>query len=69
MSLIKEGYLYIAFGQKYINEATVSATSLRKVDKVAHITLITNEKIKNKLFDNVIIKEMEYNNPKIHKPK
>ena len=53
---MKQGYLYIATGNKFIKEAIVSATSLRKCNPNAHITVVTNENIENKIFDSVIIK-------------
>lgn len=46
-----DGYLYIATGDNFIIEAEQSAKSLKKVNKNAHITLITNERIKNPIFD------------------
>jgi len=53
---MKEGYLYIANGEKYLNEAIISAKSLRKLDDKAHITLITNKKIKSVIFDKIVVK-------------
>ncbi len=54
----KCGYLYIATGDKYIREAAISVKSLRKVDKKAHITLVTNKKLEislSSLFDEIKI--------------
>lgn len=53
---MKRGYLYIATGNKYLDEAIISATSLKKCNPNAHITLITDEKINNKIFDSIVIK-------------
>ena len=54
--IIHSGYLYIGFGEKYINEAKVSAQSLRNVHPEAHITLITNTNDIDTVFDKIIIK-------------
>ncbi len=62
MNSFKEGYLYIATGENFINEALRSASSLKKVDKNAHITLITNKEIENDLFEQIIIKSFHKNN-------
>ncbi|MGF1481368.1 MAG: hypothetical protein ACFB4I_18115 [Cyanophyceae cyanobacterium] len=51
-----KGYLYTATGKQFIQEATRSAQSLRKIDKQAHITLVTDEHLDSGLFDNVVIK-------------
>ncbi len=55
MRIPKCGYFYIATGEKYIKELNISARSLKRVDKTAHITLITDKAIKNDIFDNVKI--------------
>ena len=55
---MNNGYLYIATGNKYINEVLVSASSLRRVNKDSNITLITDKPYKNELFDNIIIREI-----------
>ena len=61
------GYIYIASNQvggnqkiNYLQEAFNSARSLRKVDTQAHITLYTNQKIKDvtKIFNEIKIVEM-----------
>jgi len=54
------GYLYIASGDKYINQSIVSACSLRKVDKSANITLVTDRKIKDSIFSQIIVCPMDY---------
>ncbi|NEN89875.1 MAG: hypothetical protein F6K48_13550 [Okeania sp. SIO3H1] len=53
------GYLYVATGDKYIQEAIVSATSLKKLNKSVHITLVTDRNINNSLFDEVVIHPVE----------
>jgi lipopolysaccharide biosynthesis glycosyltransferase len=50
-----EGYLYIAIGDQFVKEATRSAQSLRKIDSTANITLVTDKKIDNPIFDNVFV--------------
>jgi len=51
------GYLYVAAGDpKYLQEAKISATSLRAVDPTAHITLITEKPLDGSLFDKVVIR-------------
>lgn len=64
MEGIEEGYLYIAKGAKYIDEAINSAKSLRNVDKNAHITLITENSFKQDVFDKLIINKSENYNHK-----
>jgi hypothetical protein len=56
MKTQKQGYMYIVNGEKYLEEAIISANSLRSVDPTAHITLITNKRINSEIFDNIIIK-------------
>jgi hypothetical protein len=55
MKKLECGYLYIASGERYVKEAIISAESLRRVDKQAHITLVTNETVKNKIFNNILV--------------
>jgi len=52
--LLEKGYLYSAFGSKYINEALISLTSLKKHFPNAHATLITDKYIDNIFFDLII---------------
>jgi len=55
------GYLYIAAGApKYIQEAVTSATSLRAVDPSAHITLITDKQFNGTLFDQVVVRPVDF---------
>jgi hypothetical protein len=53
----EDGYLYIAHGERYLKEAITSAASLKKVDKEAHATLITDAPFAAPVFDRVIVKE------------
>ncbi len=55
----KIGYLYIATGDKYMKEAIVSATSLKKLNESANITLVTDKNIDNSLFDEVVIRPVD----------
>lgn len=48
------GYLYIAFGEQYYNEAMVSAHSLRRLSPDANVALVTDKKRNSTLFDKVI---------------
>lgn len=56
------GYLYIAAGEKYINEAVDSAISLKNSNENANISIICNEQKDIKAFDNVIINEIDGKN-------
>ena len=62
MERIEKGYLYIAIGARYVDEAIISAKSLRKVDENAHITLITENNFKEHVFDKLIIYKMKCDN-------
>ncbi len=59
---IPEGYLYIANGEQYLNEAVVSATSLRKVDSNAHVTLLTSMDVSSDLFDSIVYRPLNIAN-------
>ena len=59
-----KGYLYVAIGEQFVNEAICSAQSLKKVDRNADITLITDTEIDNTVFDHVIIKPATINSYK-----
>lgn len=56
------GYLYIATGDKYIQEAIVSATSLKKLNDRAQISLVTDEKLNHPLFDEIITPPVKIEN-------
>ncbi|MFK7936111.1 MAG: hypothetical protein AB8G22_21535, partial [Saprospiraceae bacterium] len=55
ITTLQNGYLYIATGQKYIDEALVSLRSLRRFVPDAHATLITDEPFKHPAFNRVQI--------------
>jgi hypothetical protein len=53
----EQGYLYIAGGnQTYMQEAVISAQSLRRVDPNAHITLITDKEAQSDIFNQIVIR-------------
>ena len=54
-----EGFLYVAIGQKYIQEAKRSAESLKKHAKSAKIALVTNEFFSCDIFDEIIVIDRE----------
>lgn len=55
------GYLYVAAGDpKYIEEAVISATSLRAVDPTAHITLVTDKQLDGSLFDTIVVHPVDF---------
>lgn len=67
---MSKGYLYVAFGEKYIQEALVSSQSLIKVDPSAKICLVTNEELKNNNhFDQIIILNEYQEKPYLYKVK
>jgi len=53
------GYLYIANGRVYVDEALNSVASLRRVEPEAHVTLVTGEPFESPLFDRVIVEPFE----------
>jgi hypothetical protein len=57
--MAREGYLYIASGRRYVDEAVASAKSLRRVDEAASITLVTDKPMTSDVFDDVVIRPME----------
>jgi len=60
---IQRGYLYVATGEKYIEEALTSLRSLRKVTKSVHATLVTDEPIELPEFDMIKIVQLDNPNP------
>ncbi|MGC9504483.1 hypothetical protein [Baaleninema sp.] len=54
----KTGYIYVATGHKYVQEAAVSAKSLKNVDRHANITLVTDCPTKETVFDRVEIEAL-----------
>ena len=57
--LRKHGYLYVARGQQYVEEAIVSANSLRKYVPDAHTTLITDKGVDTSAFSDVIVLDVD----------
>ncbi|WP_452226411.1 putative nucleotide-diphospho-sugar transferase [Lacinutrix cladophorae] len=57
---MKEGFLYIATGKKYINEAILSAKSLKSHNELAKIALVTDEPINDCVFNEVIVIEKKH---------
>jgi len=51
---MSEGFLYIATGSEYVNEARYSASKLRESMPNANITIITDKQISDDLFDNIV---------------
>ncbi|MEY3300377.1 MAG: hypothetical protein RLZZ597_3637, partial [Cyanobacteriota bacterium] len=58
---LKRGFVYVATGKKYVDEAALSAESLRRFHQES-ICLITNAPTEHKVFDHVIIQEHLPNN-------
>ena len=58
----ENGYLYLANGEKYIQEAIVSAKSLKELNETAHVTLISNRAVAGSTFDLVKIKDFDEKN-------
>jgi hypothetical protein len=58
---LKRGFVYVATGKKYVDEAALSAESLRRFHQEP-ICLITNAPTEHKVFDHVIIQEHLPNN-------
>ncbi len=54
-----EGYLYVATGKRYLEEAIVSAKSLRQCNPDVHVTLITDKPIKSSYFDEIQILDID----------
>lgn len=50
-----DGFVYIATGEEYINEAKISVSSVRDHMPKANITLITDENVNSDSFDNIKI--------------
>jgi|APHM01.1.fsa_nt_gi hypothetical protein len=50
---MSRGVIYIASGQEYVNEAINSAESVKRHNNL-NITIFTNHRIKNSVFDRVI---------------
>lgn len=59
-----KGYLYVAVGDQFLQEATSSAQSLKAIDNNAHITLVTDKKVDIEVFNIIIIKPTTINSYK-----
>lgn len=57
-----EGYLYIATGTQYVEEAIASVNSLRQCNPSSHVTLITDKPIDASYFDEVKILDFDTTN-------
>jgi hypothetical protein len=57
--MTRRGYLYVAAGRRYVEEAVSSARSLRRVDEGASVTLVTDKPMASDVFDDVVIRPME----------
>ena len=60
--MIKQGYLYVASGEKYVREAIFSVNSLKKVSRQAHATLITDTELNAPEFDTVVPLHLDFDN-------
>lgn len=54
-----EGVLYVATGEKYIQEAITSAESVKEKMEETNITLITDKKIDIAIFDRIKVKKFD----------
>lgn len=54
MKDVSNGYLYVAFGERYVNEAIVSVRSLKKMNPEANVAIVTDKPINSSLFGYVI---------------
>ena len=52
---MNQGFLYVATGRKYLEEATRSAESLRRYSNSAKIAIVTNKEFSSDVFDEIII--------------
>ena len=59
---MSKGVLYIASGEAYIEEATVSAESLKRHNPSLPVTLYTNEDVDYEIFDDIVYVEKSLEN-------
>ncbi len=52
---MSQGVVYVASGERFIEEASHSASSLKDKMPNIHITLFSSEKLTNKVFDEVVL--------------
>lgn len=57
---MNRGVIYCAIGKKYLDEAVYSAKSLKKYNSSLLITLFTNSKINECVFDNIIFLNSDF---------
>jgi lipopolysaccharide biosynthesis glycosyltransferase len=66
---MKKGVVYIAFGDRYVEEVLFSASTLRAVSDL-HVTLFTDRKISSPYLDSVVEIEPGHKRPKVdHLPR
>lgn len=66
-TLMSNGVIYSAVGDRYIREALQSVESLKKVSPELHTTIFTSERVNSKYFDNEIAIDSESLHPKLQK--
>ncbi len=52
---MSRGIVYVAIGQKYVNEACKSASSLKDNIRNIHITIFSSQNVQNQCFDEVVL--------------
>lgn len=58
---MKRGYIYTAFGEKYLKEATDSALSLKSCSPSYPIALVTNDQnFNHSVFDEIIVEKIPF---------
>ncbi len=58
---MKKGYIYTAFGEKYLKESVDSALSLKKCNPSYPIALITNDpNFNHSVFDEIIVEKLPF---------
>jgi hypothetical protein len=68
--MIDKGYLYVAYGKKYLDECITSVSSLKAVNPNSKVALVTdNPGVYSEIFDEVITLEIDKERPYINKIK
>lgn len=57
------GFLYSAFGEKYVKEALISAKSLKAVDSTADVTIVSDQQVNHVEFDRKVEHKLQSNEP------
>ena len=66
---MKKGVVYIAFGDRYVDEVLFSAATLKAVSDL-HVTLFTDRKVASRNIDSVVEIEPDHKRPKVdHLPR